>query len=433
MKKLSFLLIVLSLSIIFSACPPLEEDDPDSIYSGTVITFDEPFILDVYKWFEILDNIAKERKFVSLDLSKGIYADDNIAGGLIKVTVNDGTLIPDAEYIAFDPFPAASSGKNYILSIILPAEAQMITPAVESSEVPDNDEEYITAAKKTSAFRFFTKLRSVTADNVTLIGSFAFADCTSLREVNFPRVGHTVSENELQDDTNTMLNGYRTDIGKYAFLGCTNLKDIKFNSAAVIGRYAFKNCTSLSKIDFPEVWMIEKNAFEGCESLVNVFFEKASKIGEESFKNCTGLKKAEFNVKPERVSTGDPLTGIPENPCVYDSVIFYPSVFYGCKALEVLNIRRAWNVYFFKDVLAYTSIAVEIYLFDEPEAGSSYGHPQDAMFLGDGVLATTLKKVTILVPPGGEKIQENIATANIAKFIRLTYAKVDVNINRRAL
>jgi len=438
MKKLGFLLIILSFSIIFGACPPLEEDDQDSVYAGNVISFNEPFELDVYKWFEILDKIAKERRYVSLDLSKGTYKEGNTSGGLIETTIKEDPIFSE-KYIAFDPFPATISGKNYILSIILPNEAQMINQATEDDKIISDKEEEIENTKKYSAFRAFPNLRSVKADNVTLIGNFAFADCTSLNEVIFPRVGHEVSIAELSDDNNSMINGYRRDIGKHAFMGCTNLKDVKFNSAAVIGEYAFNGCTSLSKIDFPEVWNIERNAFEGCESLVNVFFEKASKVGEEAFKNCSGLKKAEFNVNPDRFLPGDPdpiplpvNTPLPATPITasYDSVIFYPSVFNGCKALEILNVRRAWNVYFSKDVLANTGSAIEIYLFDKPSAGTQYCHPQNARFLGEGATAT-LKKVTILVPTGGELIQENSASDNIAKFIRKFYTSIDVNVNKR--
>jgi len=391
MKKLSFLLIILSLSIIFGACPPLEEDDVENILSGTVVTFDEPFELDVYKWFEILDNIARERKYVSLDLSKAKYKDGNEVGGLIK----GGT------YTIFDPFPATSSGKNYIISITLPNEATMIDKAVSDGAII-NDEEELKNTKKFSAFRAFTSLRSVTAKNVTLIGNFAFADCTSLRNVDFPRVGTEGSPSDIH-------------IGKYAFAGCTELKEVKFNSAAVIGGYAFKDCTSLSKIDFPEVLKIEENAFQGCKSLANVFFEKAADIGAEAFKECTGLKNVEFNAETSF------------------SVFFRPSVFYGCKALDVLNVHRSKAVYFDVNVFANTGTAVEIHLLDVGAGDTtSNGHPQDKKFLGEGA-SLTLKKVTIVVPAGGEKIQENSAVdpPNIAKYIRQTYSNVDVIVIRR--
>jgi len=436
MKKIGMFLTIIFVSLVLFACPPLLEDDNDSVFSGTVISFDEPFELDVYKWFEILDSVAKNRKFVSLDLSNAtLPADPSSAGGLIPVTLTEG--VTSVSYVAFDPFPAASSGKNYILSIILPDEAQMVNQAVEDGAISD-DEDEVKNTKKYSAFRSFTNLRSVSAKNVTLIGNFAFADCTSLRNADFPRVGHKVEDAELADSTNAMANGYRVDIGRYAFLGCTGLKEVKFNWAAVIGKYAFKDCKNLSRLDFPNVWNIEKNAFEGCVKLINVFFEQASKIGEEAFKDCTGLKKAEFNVMPAPYSGLAPVPAAPDILPVYESVIFYPSVFTGCKALEVLNIRRAWNVYFSKNVLASIGTAVEIYLFDEPNLPTkvSFGHPQNAMFLGETATVTSLKKVTIIVPlvppPDDALIQENAGPDNIAKWIRTKYPNnMDVPIIRR--
>jgi len=441
MKRLSFLLIIFSLTIIFSACPPLEEDDMDSVSSEYILSIDDPALndpdqdipdlkLDVFKWFKILDKIARDGKYVTLDLSKGTYKKDNKSGGLFKYDDEDAD-----EPIKFDPFPASSSGKNYIVSIILPTVTQEIMWAEEDDSAIKNDEESVKNTKKLAAFRSFSNLRSVKAENVTRIGNFAFADCKALDEVIFPKVGHTVTNEELMDFTNSPDNGYRRDIGKYAFQGCTSLKEVKFNSAAVIGGYAFKDCTNLSKIDFPKVWRIEDNAFEGCKSLVNVFFEEASKIGKEAFKDCTGLKKAEFNIEQKRLSTGDIFTDDPDDPCVYDSVIFYPSVFTGDKALEVLNIRRAWNVYFSKNVLAKTSAVIEIYLFDESETGTvgCVGHPQKEMFLGDSALAVTLKKVNIFIPI---QVKDGKVIDNLAKDIRQNdkdniYKDIDVNVNQR--
>jgi len=442
MKKLSFILIILSLTIIFSACPPLLEDDVVGIY-GAVLTMEDPaffdpdktvdenLTLDVYKWFIILDKIAKDGKYVSLDLSKAICNPLNPGGGLIEVTVQDDA--DDVKYIAFDPFPASASGKDYIVSITLPTVAKMIKRAVDDETIDEDDLE---ETKKFSAFRAFTNLRSVKAENVTIIGNLAFADCTALTEVIFPKVGHTVTVGllgEINDKDIPWINN-RRDIGKYAFLGCTGLKEVKFNSAAVIGEYAFKDCTSLSKIDFPEVWRIEDNAFEGCTSLVNVFFEKASKIGEKAFKDCTGLKKAEFNVEPDRVLTSfaplDPAVA----PCVFDSVIFYPSVFTGCKALAVVNIRRAWNVYFSDDVFANVGTSIEINLYDEPKLppGFCLGHPQNAYFLGTpGSKSVTLKTVDFFVPVNGEVVWEKADDENIANFAQTTYPTLFINLNRK--
>jgi hypothetical protein len=454
MKKLGFLLIILSLAIIFSACPPLLEDYEGGA-SGDVVSYDDK--LDCYKWFEILDKIAKDGKFVTLDLSKCTFLDGNLSGGLIKEKDQSDPLYPTLPVI-FDPFSASASGKDFIISIILPEAAQIIKDAITINPDDKLDEKtFIENGKKHSAFRSFNNLRSVKADNVTYIGNFAFAGCKALTELNFPRVSHTVDKPDeyKKEDKNIM-----SDISVYAFLGCEGLKEIKFNTVAVIGEYAFKDCTNLTKMDFPEVWKIKNNAFDGCKSLVNVFFEKATKIGDNAFLNCTGLKKAEFNVIPERVDVNippnlisnpaaDPNDLDPTNPAHqfdYDSVIFYTSVFNGCKALEVLNIRNAWNVYFSKDVFANTGATIDIYLFDEPDlvaGNTSFGHPQKTEFLGKDV-NVTLKKIYIFTPLNNGKIQDNysmpglgpspdfdpVSYSSIAKYIRATY-DIDVNINKR--
>ena len=437
MKKLGFLLIILSLTVFFSACPPLLEDDEKDDPSGDVIVSDDT--LDRYKWFDILDKIAKEGKFVSLDLSKCSYDEKNELGGLIKIPING------EDFIVFDPFPASSSGKNFIVSIILPVITQAIINAEDDLIIDDefnSSEKNIENAKRRSAFNSFKNLRKINGDNITFIGNFAFADCTALTEVVFPRVGHTLTSKEFQG-----IDSPIEDIGKYAFLGCTGLKKIKFNSAAVIGGYAFKDCTSLSEIDFPEVWMIEKNVFEGCKSLVNVFFEEVTEIRDEAFKNCIKLEKAEFNVTP--VPPGaDPNSGLPGtgtgisyiDPEDYShlgsSVIFHPSAFTGCKALEVLNVRNAWNVYFAKDVFANTSAALEIYLLDVPnDDNTSFGHPQSALFLGKDV-TISVKKVNIIVPtlklPENTKIYGNQEPRNIVGFIKQNYSNLtEINVIKR--
>src|SRR5215475_6471873 len=99
MKKPVFLLIILSLAIIFSACPPLLEDNVGGS-SGDIISFDKPFDLDVYKWFEILDSIAKEGKFITLDLSNATLKEENKGGGLVRLDKDD----PDNPFSSY-PFP----------------------------------------------------------------------------------------------------------------------------------------------------------------------------------------------------------------------------------------------------------------------------------------------------------------------------------------
>jgi len=411
------------ISLALSACPFLDED-----IVGDTLTYSVP--LDRKAWMGILDFIAKEGRYVNLDLKGCTFVEGNQLGGLIRVTVDDGSFPTGTapSYFAFDPDPFVMWGKDKILTIILPDDAQMINQAVEKPNLENESKD-----KESSAFRHFTNLTSVSGANVTLIGNYAFTDLASLKTVSFPRVGHTVLNTELQDPDNKMSNGFRVDIGARAFSGCTGLTEVTFNSAAVIGAYAFSGCTGLTRINFPVVWMIQRNAFEGCTGLTEVRFEKATKIGEEAFKNCTRLKNIYFNADPQRFTDGDPFAKAPGGLFVtYDSVIFKNSVFSGCTALERLDIRRAWNVFFYDGVLENIGTSLDIYLFDD-DGTKGFGHPQQKLseprlLLGKGE-EITLKEINLFVPLGSVNISEN-TERNIASYISSVYGAVVLTISK---
>jgi hypothetical protein len=434
MKRALFSLFSLViLSIVFTACPPLEEDD--YVFEEATITYDG--VLDYQKWIDILDDVGRQNKYVRLDLKDCTYIDDNETGGLIKVWLYehlppDG--IPDeaetvglkaGPYIAFDPIPAIGWGKDKIVAIVLPDEAKMINQATDREVIKEKE-----ADKKRSAFANFTNLRSVSAANLSIIGNYAFIDNKTLIELDFPSVGHKVDSDELKDSENLMENGFRVDIGHYAFKGCTSLKEAAFNSAAVIGKHAFEGCTSLAKVSFPNVWMIGENAFEGCTSLTDVRFESATKIGSEAFMDSTALKKAYFPADPERFTSGDPFSDIPTDYfCNYDSMIFFSSAFSGCTALEVLEVRNAWNVYFYEGVLENIGTSLEIHLFDD-DGTKSYGHPQEKLFLGNDEDDTiTLREVKLFVPGDAGNVKIG-APGSIAEFIESKYSSISVTFSK---
>ena len=82
-----------------------------------------------------------------------------------------------------------------------------------------------------------------------------------------------------------------TIIGTSAFEECTSLKEIKFAEAScwVVEEKAFNGCTSLSKIDLSATLCveIEANAFSGCTKLADVQLPNVlKKIGNNAFENC---------------------------------------------------------------------------------------------------------------------------------------------------
>ena len=96
-------------------------------------------------------------------------------------------------------------------------------------------------------------------DNVTSIGSYAFAYCDSLTSIVIP-------------------DGVTT-IGSYAFHGCSSLTEIvMLDGVTSISDRAFRDCTSLTSIIIPDgVTSIGDRAFIGCSSLKEIHYKGTKK------------------------------------------------------------------------------------------------------------------------------------------------------------
>ncbi|MEE1175639.1 MAG: leucine-rich repeat domain-containing protein, partial [Paludibacteraceae bacterium] len=111
---------------------------------------------------------------------------------------------------------------------------------------------------------------------VTVIGKFAFKDCSNLTNIEIPESIES--------------------IGGSAFEGCSNLTNIKIpESVKSIGGSAFEGCSNLTNIVIPEnVTEIGKSAFSGCSNLTNIEIPKSVKqIEYGTFNNCTHLTNIE--------------------------------------------------------------------------------------------------------------------------------------------
>jgi hypothetical protein len=208
-------------------------------------------------WQQLLDAIAAAGKFVELDLS---------------LCEMNGTV--------FNPVPNIATGKNRIVSIILPDAAESI---------PDGN-------GLNNPFDHFTNLKEVRGDKVLTIGSFAFLELTNLVSVSFPEATSIGWWGAFIGCT-SLVNVYFpevTSITGMAFHGCTSLVSVNFPKATSIGDNAFSDCTSLISVHFPEVTNIGSSVFGGCTSLVNVDFPKVTSIGDGAFRGCTSLESASF-------------------------------------------------------------------------------------------------------------------------------------------
>lgn len=111
-------------------------------------------------------------------------------------------------------------------------------------------------------------------NDVTYIGSLAFADKESLKSIIIPK---------------------KTKFIEYkAFSNCYNLESVTLpNNLIRIEEGAFMNCSTLNDIEIPEkVTTIGAEAFYGCEQLtsINIPFSVET-IGEGAFEACINLKE----------------------------------------------------------------------------------------------------------------------------------------------
>ena len=112
-----------------------------------------------------------------------------------------------------------------------------------------------------------------TNSRVTIIGSYAFAQCKSLTAVDFPNV---------------------TSTSQQAFYSCTSLNTLSFPKLKVIDTQTFAGCNMLTAGNFPEASNIGYSAFEGCAKLATLSFPKASTIGNYAFYDCSSITTASF-------------------------------------------------------------------------------------------------------------------------------------------
>ena len=116
----------------------------------------------------------------------------------------------------------------------------------------------------------------VFGENVTNIPSSVCYGITSLQSVTFE--------------------GDVTEIGSYSFANCSSLKGIDFSNVRIIGSSAFIDCVSISEITFSDnLEKIGGYAFYGCSIEEITIPAKVNSIGVYAFQECSNLKKVYFN------------------------------------------------------------------------------------------------------------------------------------------
>ena len=119
--------------------------------------------------------------------------------------------------------------------------------------------------------------KCIIPDNVTDIGEYAFAACSSLTSITIPNSVTSISDRAFyycSSLTSITIPNSVTSIGGSAFNSCSSLTNITIpNSVTCIDAYTFMRCSSLTSITIPNsVTSIEYGAFNECSSLTDVYY-----------------------------------------------------------------------------------------------------------------------------------------------------------------
>ena len=97
----------------------------------------------------------------------------------------------------------------------------------------------------------------------------------------------------LIDRTITSVKSQVTKIGAYAFAGCTSLQSIEFKKATSVGEGAFQQCISLTGLSddtLCSATSIGYSAFRECYYISHITLPAVTSIGSLAFMNCTSLQ-----------------------------------------------------------------------------------------------------------------------------------------------
>lgn len=133
--------------------------------------------------------------------------------------------------------------------------------------------------------------------DMTSIGGYAFADCSSLISISLPENIETIGYECFMNCTSLrrVLVPFNVDNLQETFYGCTSLEEVRIGHAekpTTIGDNTFYSCTSLKEVyTISTITNLGRNCFAGCTSL-ETFFMPASvnEIGKGCFSGCSNLK-----------------------------------------------------------------------------------------------------------------------------------------------
>lgn len=167
---------------------------------------------------------------------------------------------------------------------------------------------------------------------VEFTGNSTFKNCTSLASFDFPDSMYLTGPESFRNCTALVNIGatapsLMSTIGSYSFADCTSLETALFDVADFyqVEGGGFRGCTNLQRFRSNYINAIGSFAFEGCTSLTLLEFgdydEGLEELGESCFRNCTSLT----------------IIDIPSSS-VGETQTFQAAVFRDCTSLVTINL-----------------------------------------------------------------------------------------------
>lgn len=172
-------------------------------------------------------------------------------------------------------------------------------------------------------------------NDVSAIGSYAFAYCVSLTSVNLANC-ECISDHAFFECNNLETVAFSSScsyIGSYAFSGCRKLDGVSFPNCYSISMYAFNTCINMKYAYFQNCSHIDTNAFNGCSSLTSVSFPNCVTISTNCFRQCYSLESV-FLPNCERIGASAFMFAGLRNISLPACAYMESSVFMNCSKLE---------------------------------------------------------------------------------------------------
>ena len=291
---------------------------------------------------------------------------------------------------------------NYSATCMVTVDPRWSFDAATGHLYVDKDYDYGSSLSNYPWDSFRESIKSVElSSNVTSIGDWAFAYCSSLTSITISEGVTSIGESAFMDCSSltsiTLPTGV-TSIGNYAFHGCSSLRSITLPTGVTsIGNYAFHGCSSLRSITLPTgVTSIGNYAFQGCSSLTSVtLLAGVTSIGDGAFYGCSSLTSLTLPAG---------LTSIGE------------AAFWGCSSLTSLTLPAGVTSIgrsVFYDCSSLTSVTIPAgvtsigdYAFSGCSSLTSVTIPESVTSIGVEAFAYCSSLTSITLPEGVTSIGE---------------------------